>query len=193
MAGFAGDVRAELKRHLAPAEVSFRGSFARGSHNEYSDVDLLAAVHRELDERFFSDLEVFLTGLYGPALVRYDPAHAKATTSQHVRFSFYELPIFWRLDLDIVSDREAAEKWPSPFPGWPVGTSALMNVVWAIKHYERRNAEEANHYLASACDKLGVERLEYSAQNALLILDLLRSRSDVDGSLLAKTRRAVEG
>ena len=193
VAEFARDVRAELTRHLAPAEVSLRGSFARGSHDEYSDVDLLAAVHRELDERFFSDLEVFLIGLYGPALVRYDPAHEKTTTSQHVRFSFYELPIFWRLDLDVVSDKEAAEKWPSPFPSWPVGTSALMNVVWAIKHHERRDAEKADHYLASACDKLGMEKLEHSTHNVLLVLDLLRSRADVDEPLLAKTRGAVEG
>ena len=191
VADFARDLRGQLARLLAPAEVSFRGSFANGSYDEYSDVDLLAAVHRELDERFFSDLEVFLTGLYGPALVRYDPAHEKTTASQHVRFSFYELPIFWRLDLDVVSDKEAAEKWPSPFPSWPVGTSALMNVVWAIKHHKRGDGPLADHYLASACDKLGEARLRYSVENAMRILDRLQAMHDADAALVMRTREAV--
>ena len=39
VAEFAGDVRDTLADHLAPAEVSFRGSLAGDAHDEYSDVD----------------------------------------------------------------------------------------------------------------------------------------------------------
>ncbi len=191
-AEFASDVREVLTEHLAPARVSFRGSFAEGTHDEYSDVDLLAEVHSEMDGRFFSALEDHLTGLYGPALVRYDPDHMDRHDSQHVRFSFYELPVFWRVDLEIVSDKAAAEKWPSPFPGWAVGTSALMNVVWAIKYRRRGKDGTAQRYLAAACEKLGARGVPGTAPNVLEVLDLLEVRGDVDEALLAKTRQEVE-
>lgn len=190
-AGFARDVRDRLAGHLSPAEVSFRGSFAEGTNDEYSDVDLLAEVHAGLDGRFFSALEGRLTGLYGPALVRYDPEHKDSLASQHVRFSFHEMPVFWRVDLEIVSSSETAEKWPSPFPEWRAGTSALMNVVWAIKYHRRGDEPKADHYLTSACDKLGAERLSYSDANALRVLERLGKREDVDPVVLAKTHEAV--
>ena len=144
VAEFAREVSDELADHLAPAKVSFRGSFAEGTNDEYSDVDILARVASELDSRFFSDVEELQTGLYGPALIRYDPDYRGNVDSQHVRFSFYELPVFWRVDLEIASDQATAEKGPSPFPRWEVGTSALMNVVWAVK-YHRRGLREAGY------------------------------------------------
>lgn len=191
VADLARDIREQLARHLAPAEVCFRGSFETGSYDEYSDVDLRADVHRALDERFWSALEESLRGLYGPALVRYDPDFRASTRSQNVRFSFHGLPVFWRVDLTVVSDVDPGEKWPAPFPEWPVGTSALMNVVWAIKHRRRGNGESADYYLASACDKLGHRRLGYSTRNALTILERLRARGDADPLLLQKTREAA--
>lgn len=191
MAHFARDVREELARHLAPAEVSFRGSFADGTHDEYSDVDVLAEVHAGLDGRFYSGLENLLTGLYGPALVRYDPGYQETTTAQGVRFSFYGLPVFWRVDLEVVSDRPLDEKWPNPFPEWRVGTSALMNVVWAVKYHRRGDERNADHYLASACDKVADERLRYSAENVLGVLERIRERGGADPLLLAKTREAA--
>jgi len=191
VADFAHDVREELARYLAPAEVCFRGSFERGSHDEYSDVDLRAEVRRALDGRFWSTLEDRLMGLYGPALVRYDPDFRGLTTSQNVRFSFFGLPVFWRVDLTVISGVDPGEKWPSPFPEWSSGTSALMNVIWAIKHHGRGDDESANHYLASACGKLDHEKLVYSTRNVLAILDHLGAGGDTDELLLAKTREAV--
>lgn len=171
--------------------MSFRGSFAKSSYDNYSDVDLLAEVSSELDERFFCTLEYRLTDLYGSALVRYDPDHETSPVSQHVRFSFYELPVFWRVDLEIVSSAETNEKGPLPFPEWQVGTSALMNVVWEIKYHRRGRAEEADHYIASACEKLGVNERPYTMRVGLEVLKVLEERRDIDRILLAKTREAV--
>ena len=157
-----------------------------------------ASWHSPLDQRFWAALEHRLMDLYGPAIVRYgpaivryDPDYEETTSSQNVRFSFYEFPIFWRLDLTVVSDNPSSEKYPSPFPNWSVGTSASMNVVWAIKYQERRDGPSADHYLASACDKLGEARLRYSAENVLRILDSLRAAGDADAALVARTREAV--
>lgn len=194
-AGFAKHVRDSIERLLrfAEARVSFRGLFAEGTHDEYSDVDLLAEVHCELDRAFFSNLESVLTSSYGPALVRYDPDSISAADFQHVRFSFYNVPIFWRVDLDTSSSKPTCTKHPTPLLEWQIGTSALMNVVFAVKYHNRRNDESADHYLHSACEKLDCEDLEYSAQNVQKILAILGNQGEADAILLAKTRGELVG
>ena len=187
----ANDIREKLEHHLDPARVTFGGSFAAGSYDEYSDIDLQADVHCELNGEFYSSLEGFLKGLYGAALLRYDPEFRENASAQNLRASFYDLPIFWRIDLTITSDKDAGTKWPCPFPEWSVGDSALMNVIWALKHHKRGDAASANHYLACACDKLGEARLQYSGENAAKVLSCLRERSDTDKLLVSKTHEAI--
>jgi hypothetical protein len=66
-----------------------------------------ASWHSPLDQRFWAALEHRLMDLYGPSIVRYDLDYEETTSSQNVRFSFYEFPVFWRLDLTVVSDNSA--------------------------------------------------------------------------------------
>jgi hypothetical protein len=180
---FATDVRACLIDHLSEAEVSFRGSFARGDFDELSDVDLEASIVGPLTGLLFMELEACLAARYGPALVRYDPDFSDDLTAQGVRFSFYRLPVFWRVDLILRSCKVADEKWPSPFPEWQVGTSALMNVIWAVKCHRRGNVD-ANQYLASACHKMGLSPMQYSTPACEQVLRHLDTRDDVDRRLL---------
>ena len=85
IADFAYDIRDKLESHLRPVCVTFRGSFATGTWDEYSDIDLQADVHRELNGQFYSTMEAFLKELYGPALVRYNPGFREDATAQTVR------------------------------------------------------------------------------------------------------------
>ena len=187
----AHDIRDKIAEHLAPAEVFFRGSFANGTYDEYSDIDLQADVHCELNGRFFASLEQYLIGIHGPALVRYDPDFRETTTAQNVRFSFYRLPIFWRIDLTIESDKDTEQKWPSPFPEWCVGTSALMNVVWAVKYHKRGDYKGTNRLLACACEKLSTEPLKYERENLLAFLRSIRDRTDTDALLTDKLMEEI--
>lgn len=191
VADFAYDARRSVAEHLAPADVRFRGSFARGDHDEFSDVDLESRVHAVLDGRFFEDLEAFLVGRYGPALVRYDPEFESDVCAQDVRFSFRRLPVYWRLDLLVHSDRAAEQKFPHPFPPWAQGTSALMNVIWALKWLRRGDVVRAEEQLAAAGGKLGVEPLGSMADQVRAILDLLAARDDVDEALHTRTCEAA--
>jgi hypothetical protein len=180
---FAHDLRQSLSQYLTNAEVSFRGSFANGGYDEYSDVDLDAHVRVPLDGAFFAGLVEFMTNGYGPALIRYDPDFREMTTAQGVRFSFYRLPVFWRVDLTVHSDQDAAQKWPSPFPEWAIGTSALMNLLWAIKCDRRGLTAAADHYFGCACDKLGQPRLGYTRPNVVEMLGRFQGRADTDQAL----------
>ncbi len=183
---FAHDIRLRLSAYLAPANIYFRGSFAANRQDQYSDIDLQAEVHCPLDGKFYTSLEEFLTGIYGPALVRYDPDFKDNCKAQNVRFSFYRLPIFWRIDLTITTEKDSAVKYPSPFPAWAVGTSALMNVVWVVKYHKRGNPDGATRLMACACEKISEQPIEYSPENALAFIDRICRRADTDAFLAKK-------
>src|SRR5262249_53005292 len=61
IAEFGEGVRIEIADCLSPAVVSFRGSFASGTFDECSDVDLRARVQMPLDADFFVYLAVHST------------------------------------------------------------------------------------------------------------------------------------
>ena len=188
---FANDVLTTLRQHLAPGEVTFRGSHLSGDADEYSDVDLHARVHRRLDEEFFDSLAACLTERFGRLTVRYDPDYRNDTQAQYLTITLHEFPIFWRLDLIVTSDRRSSHKYPDPFPEWSVATSAFWNLVWAVKYGKRGKPEVADDYVAAACDKLQVERLGYSNAAVHALLVRLADTGDVDGELLAKLRSEV--
>ena len=187
---FGNEVRDALRRHLEPGKVTFLGSFASGKVDEYSDVDLEVNVQVELTHGFFDSLAECLKGHFGPLSVRYDPQQKNERMAQNVRFNFHDYPVFWRIELDIRSDRDTPQKWPSPFPGWSVATSAFWNIVWAVKR-ARRGARDAHRYIISACEKLGRPGLAYSDENVETLLSELCRFGDVDEVLLSKLRSEI--
>ena len=183
---FADDVLTTLRQHLAPGEVTFRGSHLSGDADEYSDVDLHARVRRRLDEEFFDSLAACLAERFGRLTVRYDPDYRNDTQAQYLTITLHEFPIFWRLDLIVTSDLASSRKYPDPFPEWSVATSAFWNLVWAVKYGKRGKPEVADDYAAAACDKLRIDTSRYSNASAHALLALLSDTGDVDGELLAK-------
>ena len=187
---FGNEVRDVLRRHLEPGKVTFLGSFASGKVDEYSDVDLEVNVQVELTQEFFDSLVECLGEHFGPLSVRYDPQQKNDRMAQNIRINFHDYPVFWRLELDIRSDRDTLQKWPSPFPDWSVATSAFWNIVWAVKR-ARRGERDAHHYMTSACQKLGRPGLAYSDENVETLLSELRRFPDVDKVLLSKLRSEI--
>ena len=187
---FGNEVRDVLRRHFAPGSVTFLGSFASGKVDEFSDVDLEVNVHVELTEGFFDSLVECLRGHFGPLSVRYDPQQKNDRMAQNVRFNFHDYPVFWRIELDIRSNRDTLQKWPSPFPDWSIATSAFWNIVWAVKR-ARRGERDAHHYMNCACDKLGRPGLAYSDENVETLLSEFRKFPDVDSVLLSKLRSKI--
>lgn len=188
---FSEGVRTALSGYVAPGPVEFRGSIAGGTFDQWSDVDIEASVERPLDAGLFCGLERLLQDAHGPALVRYDPDYRNTTTEQGIRFSFYELPVFWRVDLIVRSRLDTERKYPHPFPEWSIGTSALMNVIWAVKYHRRERGDDADRYVTAACQKIGLRPVRFTTGSAVSILSELARREDVDSVLLSKTRQAI--
>ena len=188
---FGNEVLAVLRRHFSPGTVIYLGSFASGKVDEYSDVDLEASVQVELTQGFFDSLTACLKKHFGAFAVRFDPQQKHDRMAQNVRVNFRDYPVFWRVDLDIKSNPDTSQKWPSPFPDWSVATSAFWNVVWAVKR-ARRGEDDAIHYMFSACGKLGRQVLDYSVENVETLLSDLCEFPDVDRALLSKLRGEIK-
>jgi hypothetical protein len=188
---FGNEVLDLLQNCLKPGEVFFRGSFASGDVDEYSDVDLQANVHEELTGEFFDGIVKCLQERFGPLSLRYDPDFEHNRVAQGLRIDFRDLPLFWTIDLNITSDRDCSQKWPSPFPEWSVATSVFWNVAWAVKR-SRRGKTDADHYMSCACDKLGLAKLGYSDANAIALLSELAKRPDLDKNLIPKLAREIK-
>ena len=183
---FANDVLTTLQQHLAPGDVTFRGSFLSGDADEYSDVDLHAQVHQQLDEEFFDSLKACLKERFGRLTVRYDPDYRNDRQAQDLRITLRNFPIFWRIDLVVASDRKTPRKHPAPFPEWSVATSAFWNLVWAVKYSRRGKPEVASDYMAAACDKLQIDRMRFSHNSVQTLLAVLIDTDGVDVELATK-------
>lgn len=188
---FANDVVSTLRQHLAPGEVSLRGSFFSGDADEYSDIDLYAQIHQQLDQHFYASLLTCLNERFGSLTVRYDPAYQSDVQAQDLRITLHESPIFWRIDLLVTSDRESPRKYPDPFPDWSVATSALWNLVWAVKYGNRGKPEIADDYISAACDKLQIDKVGFSHNSVRSLLVVLMDTHDVDGKLVTKLRNEL--
>ncbi|MCY3543331.1 MAG: nucleotidyltransferase domain-containing protein [Chloroflexi bacterium] len=185
---FADSVIATLRENLASDDVAFFGSHRTGEADEYSDVDIRARIDRPLDELFFTSLTACIEERFGRTTVRYDPDYRDDPQTQDLRLTLYDFPIFWRIDLVVTSDCPTARKFPNPFPEWSVATSALWNLVWAVKYDRRNQLDAADEYMAAACGKVCVDTVTYSVQGVKRMLDWLSEKDDVDGELIDKLR-----
>lgn len=188
---FANRVIRTLSEHLATEDIEFFGSHRTGNADEYSDVDIRARIGRPLNAAFFNDLNDCIEKNFGRMTVRYDPDYRNDPQTQDLRFTLYDFPIFWRIDLVVVSDQVTSRKFPSPFPEWSITTSALWNLVWAVKYDRRSMSDAADEYMAAACDKLCAQAVRFSFNGVEELLNRLAIEDDVDFELVEKLRRAL--
>ena len=188
---FAHDLHGALTAHWAPGIVNFRGSFATGQIDPYSDIDLTATVYRPLDETFFTTLINLLEDRYGPMSLRFDPEDRNNRQGQEVRFNFHHRPIFHRVDLQIESEKPCPAKYPDPFPEFSLVVSAFWNLVWAVKYAKRNKVADADHYTTAACKKLQRDPLPYSPENIKQLLAIIAADSSADHKLIAMLQTAL--
>ena len=190
---FGEGVLGALRGEFNPSRIEFRGSFASGLVDDYSDVDIRAEIHAELNQRFFERITCCLEKRFGRSSIRYVPDQRYDPQAQNVRISFYDLPIFWRTDLDIVSSQTMERKWPDPFPDWSLPQSAFWNLVWAVKYsFREQSREKPDHYVACACEKLQKPTITYSKSNALTLLEALEICRGMETVFIAKLRNELD-
>jgi hypothetical protein len=130
-----------------------RGSLAAGTADPYSDIDLLWDVP---DERFagcLAEVGDVLGRVRPVSAVRVDPDYRLCDRRRLLFVHFADLPLFWRLDLDVRARSVAGDETygsdavAAPGDDWSAAASALANAVAAIKAVRRGRHGDARGLL----------------------------------------------
>ncbi|HJQ44730.1 MAG TPA: hypothetical protein VJ870_00200 [Amycolatopsis sp.] len=127
----------QLLRVLAAAcpdsRTRLRGSLATGQADAFSDIDITWRVPDDAFDDVVAGVADVLEKVWPVALVREDPEWQKSEQRRLVFVAFRDLPLFWRLDLDVRAESCPANAAPAPGEDWSPAASALANAVAAVK------------------------------------------------------------
>jgi hypothetical protein len=156
----ACEVVAALSAAVPLSEAGIRGSLATGNADVYSDIDILWVVPDDCFTAAVNCVQRTLA-LIGPvASLRYDPDFQESACRRIIFARFSSLPLFWRVDLEVLARLSAAKTScevvrGEPAPAWSRAESALSNAVAAIKACKRGQPDSAKALLERALQRLG--------------------------------------
>ncbi|MFF2010464.1 hypothetical protein ACFVWY_15505 [Streptomyces sp. NPDC058195] len=147
-AAFAGELTRSLAAHCPGSRAELRGSLARGTADAYSDIDLAWTVP---GNRFAGCLAAVrdVLGTAGTLdSLRTDPGTRGSGERRLLFAAFRGLPLFWRVDLEVVAAEGKAAGPVAPADDtWSWPASALANAVAATKAVLRDRPEDARGLL----------------------------------------------
>ena len=171
---------AELTAHLRSAApdslVVLRGSLAEGRADRFSDVDLLWDVPDTAFALALDRLPEIVSRVRPVASLRLDPDFQRSQKRRLVFIRFADVPLFWRVDLDVcassVADQPDYDRDNPLARGseWSWTESGLMNAVAAIKASCRGRDEEAHHLLERAELRLNLSAQGEGVRERILLL-----------------------
>lgn len=159
-------IAADLLSYLAAAVpgsvATLRGSLASGRADAYSDIDLTWQVPDSAFWHAVSRTPVIAEQIAPVASLRHDPDFQRSLRRRMVFIRFRDLPLFWRVDLDIVArsvahdpdfDRQNAAARGTH---WSATESSLANAVAALKALLRNQPAEAAALLERGEARIGL-------------------------------------
>ncbi|WP_158550737.1 nucleotidyltransferase domain-containing protein [Geodermatophilus sp. TF02-6] len=148
-------LRAALAGTAPSARVALRGSLAGGTADAFSDIDLRVDVAGADRDTCLQMLPAALGSVRPVRLLRLDPETAAAPDRRLVYALLRGLPVFWRVDLEVVAHPPLPPPGPVPAgPAWSWPASALMNAVAAVRAAARGDEAAAAALLARGADRV---------------------------------------
>jgi predicted nucleotidyltransferase len=169
----AGGVLRALEQAVPGSSAALRGSLAAGTADAYSDIDVLWIVPDKKFSEAVSAVGAAVSTVAPLESLRSDPEFQRSDRRRFVFARFEEVPLFWRLDLDIrarsVGYDEGYDRGNPRARGsdWSRTESALMNVVAAIKACHRNDKEGARQLLQRGYERAGMRPHREGVQNQL--------------------------
>lgn len=162
---FAARIAEALSRSVHGSVVELLGSLATGTDDAFSDIDLRWDVPDEQFEGAVARVSDYLSGSGEVTSLRVDPDFALSAKRRLVYARFAHVPLFWRLDLDIMARSiEGDDDYDRGNPGardaasWSLTESALMNAIAAAKALARGNEDLASDLLRRGYERAGLPR-----------------------------------
>lgn len=157
-AALADELLLALPAACTGSTARLRGSLAAGTADAYSDIDIAWHVPAADFARCVEGARRTL-GRVGPLLsLRCDPDCAAEPGRRLLFAAFRGLPLFWRLDLEVLADEPDAATVPSGevADAWSPAASSLANAVGAVKALRRERPVEARALVERGLRRVGV-------------------------------------
>lgn len=147
----AHQIKAAISAACPGSHAAVRGSLARQDADEFSDLDLLWTVPRSQFGTALGAAPAAIASVRPLLALRSDPDF-QASTSRRLLFArLTGVPVWWRLDLEIVTDdprpSDGAPPVAAPVIPWDPVESALENALAAIKALGRGQVDHADGLL----------------------------------------------
>lgn len=158
----AQELLSALRSHCTGSRAEPRGSLARGTADAYSDIDLVWIVPDGRFDDCVTAVPDLLGTVRGVASLRVDPDLQNSRKRRLLFADFDGLPLFWRLDLEVVAlsvaDRPGYDQGNPAARGddWSRPASALANAVAAVKAVLRGQPQTARGLLERGFARIGV-------------------------------------
>lgn len=176
--------------------AQLRGSLAEGRADPYSDIDVFWQVPDAFFQTSVDRLGETLSRVHPVGSLRSAPDFQKSDKRRLIFVQFKDVPLFWRIDLDIFAqsiheDREYdLHNEAARGDDWSPTHSALMNAIAAVKALLRNREEEARQLLVRGFERVGLTIPEASSQE--LVLELTESIAAMDSTQVGLARRILE-
>lgn len=161
-----------LERAIAGSTSELRGSLATGHDDPYSDIDVLWTVPDRPLSLTIDGIAGIVDQIHPLESLRLDPSVRGAR--RHLYFArFQDVPLFWRLDLEVVtaepaSAEEGSESDSRGDSHWSRTESALMNAVAAVKAHLRGDDVRARTVLLPGYKRVDLKMADSSLQDQIL-------------------------
>jgi len=176
-ASVVGQLQQVLGDITPTAKVTVRGSLGSGAGDRLSDIDLMLSVDADDFEPCLLAIPAALERVRSVRLLRVDPATLNAVDRRLIFVLFRELPLFWRLDLEVSTSQSSSTHALSDVP-WSVPASALMNAIAAIKALVRCDEATATGLLERGFARIGVRSRPQPNSELIPVLAAACARQD---------------
>ncbi|MEV6792600.1 hypothetical protein AB0M87_11470 [Streptomyces sp. NPDC051320] len=156
---------AALRARCPGSRAELRGSLARETADPYSDIDLGWIV----PDADFDDCAAGAAACLGQVRevvsVRGDPDLQRSSKRRLLFVNFRDLPLFWRVDLEISAESVAQDPaYDRDNPqargdDWSAAASALANAVAAVKAVLRQRPDTARGLLERGLRRVGAQEV----------------------------------
>jgi len=157
-----GKLLAALQGWVPGSRAQLRGSLGAGTADDYSDIDICWVVPDQDFTEAVDTLGAALSQVTAVLALRTDPEFARSARRRAVFARLCDVPLFWRVDIDIRADSIAADDlYDADNPdahgdtGWSAPASAIENAIAAIKAAARGQADTADILLRRGCERIG--------------------------------------
>ncbi|HEV2758445.1 MAG TPA: nucleotidyltransferase domain-containing protein [Acidimicrobiales bacterium] len=189
-AAVVDSVTEALRMAVPGSVISLRGSLATGEADQFSDIDLLWVVPGDRFPQAISCVREVLGEVSPVSSLRSDPELQRSSNRRLLFIQLANLPLFWRIDLEVRSPSQHEPDNLAPVEGaptvgeWSAAASAAANAAATIKAVCRGRLAEANGLLERGFERIG-ETFDPAESWTEAVVRLARSSAAVDPKVAA--------